>query len=107
MKECVDAFLSLLSEGPTGKPTSLGTGCLCWSCGYAGLPKNAEKCREDGSVPGVCVKCGEREQTNFFHVMKDEKTKVPWIEMKKEEEEEAGKVLNSAEKRKGGKKKRR
>ena len=39
----VTALLEVLALGPTGRDKQrLGRGCVCWGCGHAGLPRNAD-----------------------------------------------------------------
>ena len=83
LHECTSKLLSTLAAGPDGKTThAMGRACVCWSCGYVGLPSNAAKCSETKPTPaGVCANCGSAEQTNFCKVTKpDGGGVVPWIE---------------------------
>ena len=78
--------LNILSNGPDGKTAyELGRACVCWNCGYVGLPKNKDKCKEKEVVPkGVCAKCGRDEETNFVRVQstEGEEKELPWMEAK-------------------------
>ena len=76
-------MLGTLAAGPDGKTTQrLGRACVCWGCGFVGLPTNAAHCSEKGSSPaGVCAGCGGDEQTNFVQGIRADGAKLPWIEV--------------------------
>eukprot|EP00232_Nephroselmis_pyriformis_P018644 CAMPEP_0182881028 /NCGR_PEP_ID=MMETSP0034_2-20130328/16928_1 /TAXON_ID=156128 /ORGANISM="Nephroselmis pyriformis, Strain CCMP717" /LENGTH=161 /DNA_ID=CAMNT_0025014041 /DNA_START=11 /DNA_END=492 /DNA_ORIENTATION=- len=82
VKKDVDALLLILSSPPDGKPTSMGTACVCWGCGRVGLPRNADAVGESLAVAGQCAGCGEDDQTNFVQLKQPDGTVVPWIERK-------------------------
>ena len=81
-KLCMDRYLQLLAAGPTGSLiVNVGQACLCWSCGFVGLPGNAEEFEGiesesgEGQVrslmppggPGVqCRNCKQAEKTNWI-----------------------------------------
>jgi hypothetical protein len=40
------------AKGPDGRTTlSMGRGCVCWGCGHAGIPKNADACHKSEVTP--------------------------------------------------------
>ena len=73
-------------KGPDGRTTlSMGRGCICWNCGYVGLPKNADVVHKTNVTPaGVCGNCGENDQTNFVRPTKNSKDdeEMPWMQLK-------------------------
>ena len=43
VKECTDGMISLYADNPDGKSgVRIGNACVCWNCGYCGLPKGFE-----------------------------------------------------------------
>lgn len=61
----------------------VGRGCICWQCGFAGLPKNVEHVHKIGVVPvGVCGNCGSNTQTNFLRPSGKDGKEMPWIQLK-------------------------
>lgn len=107
LKECTDATIYLYAENPDGKTgVRIGKACVCWNCGYCGLPKGTEfskqndsrsqleartrtikkkknKKKENTTPPGPCWSCNESDQINWIQVTqkKDKKIiEVPWIE---------------------------
>lgn len=78
------------SAGPDGRTTlSMGRGCVCWACGHAGLPLNADKCDKVKTTPKpICGNCGSDAQTNFARPTKPGVTatskpvEMPWMELK-------------------------
>ncbi len=95
---CVRRNLATLEAGPDGKSgQQLGRACVCWGCGYVGLPKNAAQCHPKKATPkGVCAHCGEDDQTNFVRCQKDGKV-LPWIEGASLTPEQAAKAAEAAE----------
>ena len=85
--------MATLEAGPDGKSgQKVGRACVCWACGYVGLPKNAAQCSEKGPNPrGVCAGCGDAAQTNFVRLVQSGKT-LPWIEAPLLDAEEAAKA---------------
>ena len=93
------AMLSTLKAGPDGTTAqSMGRACVCWLCGHAGLPANADACHETRTKPApVCGFCGQNIQTNFLAVTQSDGSTVPWIETKAVATEEALRAAGSAE----------
>ena len=60
--------LQILEKGPGTESVSMGTACVCWECGYVGLPKNMKACNTKHTVNGHCGACGETDRTNFIEV---------------------------------------
>lgn len=102
LKGCTDKMMSLYADNPDGTTgVRLGEACICWNCGYCGLPKGFQ----EGSIStnsktkrktrsGPCNGCGEVDQVNWVRVTsKKEKdiTEMPWIEIAPLTEEEAKK----------------
>eukprot|EP00040_Diaphanoeca_grandis_P027517 m.156788 g.156788 ORF g.156788 m.156788 type:complete len:236 (-) comp31025_c2_seq1:415-1122(-) len=83
LHETTSNLLRWYAEGPDGKTThSMGRGCICWQCGYAGIPKNAEACHKVDVTPaGICGNCGSDVQTNFLRPTV-EGNEIPWMELK-------------------------
>ena len=86
LHDATEKLFDWYEQGPDGRTTlSFGRGCICWNCGYAGLPKNAEDVHKTNVVPaGICGNCGENDQTNFLRPTKpggvDEE--MPWMQLK-------------------------
>jgi hypothetical protein len=80
---CITTVLDVLENGPDGKTShALGRGCVCWNCGYAGIPKNADECHVTEIDPAaVCGGCGEDDQTNFVRILIEGK-EIPWMAVK-------------------------
>ena len=95
-RECIDAVLKILGEGPDGKRNvNIGTAAICWRCGFVGIPKNvAEIGRQvaDGDVSttevhSVCGQCGEVEDTNTVCGKQPDGSVIPWIEFSSQVED--------------------
>ncbi|GMI57786.1 hypothetical protein ScalyP_jg10310 [Parmales sp. scaly parma] len=99
LKSSTDKVLSVLSEGPDGKSThSLGRACICWICGFAGLPQNADKTHNTETTPsGVCAHCNSNEQTNFILSLDSSKKPIPWMEFKSKGTEDVVAAAQSAQ----------
>ena len=99
---CVSRAMATLEAGPDGKSgQKVGRACVCWGCGYVGLPKNAAQCSEKAPKPaGVCAGCGESAQTNFVRLVQSGKT-LPWIEAAMLDAEEAAKASEAAARAEG------
>jgi len=114
VKETTDALFDIYANNPDGKTNvRIGNGCVCWSCGHCGLPKDsngeyttnssnlADK-KKSKVLPGPCGQCGEVDQVNYLVVTrKDEFTKkgvtnLPWIETPPLSEEEKKKKKEAA-----------
>ena len=71
--------MNLLSTGPDGKTEiNLGSPCLCWECGYLGIPTIQ---KEDGIFE--CRNCKSDQQTNVVEGIQPDGSQIPWIEKKK------------------------
>mmetsp|Transcript_22516 Transcript_22516/g.48769 ORF Transcript_22516/g.48769 Transcript_22516/m.48769 type:complete len:195 (+) Transcript_22516:108-692(+) len=95
VKKNASELLELYASDPDGKRNvKVGRGCVCWACGYCGLPKDGES-KKGNSItddlykipPGPCSKCAEEEQVNWLkvtkpgtHDNKGKKEELPWIE---------------------------
>jgi hypothetical protein len=90
----VTRALATLEAGPDGKSAQrLGRACVCWSCGHVGLPKNTAACSETAAEPaGVCAGCGDDAQTNFVRGVREDGTRLPWIEGAQTTAEQAAKA---------------
>ena len=79
MHAATTKLLEILEAGPSGRASQrVGRGCVCWSCGFVGLPTN--QCDEQAlEPPGVCASCGKFD-TNFVRVVNADGATVPWIE---------------------------
>jgi len=122
VKRNVADLLDIFANDPDGRTNfHVGRGCVCWSCGYCGMPKNYASTTSNGCgkndddvrkllSPGPCNECGEKEQLNWLKVIKPsssssdnnnnnrkKKTKkrkeeeLPWIEAPPLTEEETKK----------------
>jgi hypothetical protein len=87
LKSCTDKMMSLYADNPDGTTgVRLGEACVCWNCGYCGLPKDFQEGRKTKkkTPPGPCNSCGETDQVNWVRVTsKKEKniSEMPWIEI--------------------------
>jgi len=94
LKDSTDKMISLYADNPDGKTgVMIGQGCVCWNCGFCGLPKDFKE-ENTKSPPGPCSGCNESEQINWLRVTQKQGTKVsdmPWIEVTPLSEEEAKK----------------
>ena len=105
VKSNVASLLDIYANNPDGKSNFLvGRGCVCWACGFCGLPKNGANHQGSSSItddlhkipPGPCSKCGEKEQVNWLRVTQPKdatnnskkKEELPWIEAPPLSEEE-------------------
>jgi len=80
LKECVDALLQRFASNPDGKSgVRLGKGCVCWQCGFCGIPKDYV---EGQPAAGGCANCSAVDQLNWVAVSPEEKGSddLPWIE---------------------------
>ena len=102
-KVCVDRQIEILEKGPDGKTQHrLGTGAICWQCGFVGLPRNNEafdagRPKAMGSV-AICSQCGSSDQTNLVNAInEDGRTRLPWIELYSENSEDQKRAAKGAE----------
>lgn len=97
LKECVDSLFELFQKGPT-KAVRLGRACVCWDCGYCGIP---EQYREAQTHPGPCKNCKGSTQVNWVEVEgpveekydKKNRTVLPWAEIAAKSKEEQEREL--------------
>ncbi len=94
-RSCVDSILEILQRGPEGnKNVNIGSACVCWRCGFVGIPKNAAdiglQTTEVSTSASLCVcsACGEFEDTNPVCGKQPDGTVIPWIEHSQRAEEE-------------------
>ena len=79
--DSMERYLKLLANGPDGKTkVSIGKGCICWSCGYLGLPANADAAEGDTFVAAKCRVCGLDNDTNYVQGTQPDGTTIPFIE---------------------------
>ena len=87
-ERCIDGINSVLEtlrKGPDGKtPVLIGMkSCICWDCGFIGLPKNYATIEENSlSGEGVCSFCSLNERTNLVRGEQPDGSMIPWIEAK-------------------------
>lgn len=79
LKECVDSVFTKYASTPDGKSgVRLGKACICWHCGYCGIPKDYT---EQQIQPGPCYNCSSSAQLNWVRVCQPNgKEDLPWIE---------------------------
>ena len=102
LKECVDAVLELYQKDPSSSSKSslrLGRACVCWECGFCGIPKDYQ---ESQTKPGPCANCGGISQINWVQINNnasavaetngnEDKTSaqvLPWVEKANKTEQE-------------------
>lgn len=103
VRETTGKLLDMYAANPDGKTNvRIGKGCVCWSCGNCGLPKNdngvddtsnssASSTNDDDTKklpPGPCGNCGETEQVNYLRITRQKQDDLPWIEAPPMSEEE-------------------
>ena len=96
LKECTDKMINLYSDTPAGMTgVRLGKACVCWNCGYCGLPRDFKEIKSKKiAPPGPCFSCGETDQINWLRVTQKQGkciSEMPWIEIAPLSEEEAKK----------------
>ena len=73
---CLTSTLTLLSNGPDGKTEiKIGTPCICWECGYLGIPES-----EKENEIYQCNNCKLEDHTNLVEGIQPDGSKIPWIE---------------------------
>ena len=85
---CVNTALEVLAAGPDGKSEiSIGYACICWDCGYVGLPENISNRDEIGEGADEhpdslfeCRHCKTTDQTNLVRGVQPDGSVIPWIE---------------------------
>lgn len=97
LRECVDALLGHYADSPDGKRgVRLGKACVCWQCGYCGIPKDYV---EGKAAPGPCFNCAGTEQINWVGVtQKSGNEDLPWIEEAAMTEKQAKELEEKKEK---------
>lgn len=83
LKDCVDALLERYATNPDGRlGVRLGQACICWQCGYCGIPQDYSTEEDNASKPpGPCAKCQETQQIHWVRVTTPQKGDyLPWIE---------------------------
>ena len=98
VKDNTGRMLDMCSDNPDGKTNvKIGQGCVCWSCGFCGLPKGGgeskvapggKKNNMPKTPPGPCGNCGETDQINYVRVTRKGMDDLPWIEAPPLTEEE-------------------
>ena len=94
----VGCWTCVPTDNPDGKTNvKIGQGCVCWSCGFCGLPKGGgeskvapggKKNKMPKTPPGPCGNCGETDQINYVRVTRKGMDDLPWIEAPPLTEEE-------------------
>jgi hypothetical protein len=85
LKNTTDKVLEMYEKDPTTS-VKLGQGCVCWQCGFCGIPKDYDESRK---TPGPCFNCNEKNQINWVAVKRPDGSNVPWIEASAMTEEQA------------------
>jgi len=82
LHEDMGRLLSILAKGPDGKTKiSIGKGCICWSCGFVGLPSNAQEVETtSGFIAATCKLCSLNDDTNFIEGRQPDGSAIPFIE---------------------------
>ena len=82
---CINKYLNLLATDPDGtSKNAIGRACVCWVCGYLGIPKNSHETPESGYTGGSlpkCKNCGEQEQTNWVKPLDKNGKEIPFMEL--------------------------
>lgn len=89
-KSCMERYLQILSSGPTGSLIiNIGQACICWSCGFVGLPANTEQLTtNEGESPvrmkmppfAICKNCSSGDKTNFILGKQPDDSPIPFLE---------------------------
>lgn len=107
LKDCVDAILEKYQATPDGTSgVRLGQACVCWQCGYCGIPQDyTEEEEGNSSAPkqpaGPCANCKETNQINWVRIKNSDNTKanyLPWIEESAMTEEQTKELKAKKEK---------
>jgi len=86
LKTATDKLFDMY-EGPPKNSVKMGQGCVCWNCGYVGIPKDYDESKKN---PGPCAGCNETNQINWVMIKKPDGSVLPWMEasaMSKKQEE--------------------
>ena len=75
LKRATDKLLSMY-ECPPKESIRMGKGCICWNCGYAGIPKDYDERRK---TPGPCANCNESGRINWVFIKRPDGSSLPWI----------------------------
>jgi hypothetical protein len=76
LKNTTDKVLEMYEKDPTTS-VKLGQGCVCWQCGFCGIPKDYDESRK---TPGPCFNCNEENQINWVAIKRPDGSSTPWIE---------------------------
>lgn len=80
LRLCMDRYLALLAAGPSGSLiVNVGQACLCWDCGFIGLPGNSDELEATAEAEGQvrsrmpeagphaqCRHCSRADRTNYI-----------------------------------------
>jgi hypothetical protein len=94
LKDTTDKLLKVYEGEPTTS-VKLGQACVCWSCGYCGIPKNYN---ENKKKPGPCFNCNETNQINWLAIKHPNGSDLPWMELSAMTEEQAKQMKEKEEK---------
>ena len=95
LKECTDALLEVYATDPS-KAVRLGRACVCWECGYCGIPKNYVETQEK---PGPCANCTGSTQINWVRILgppsddSPSPSVLPWVEVAAKTQQEKDEEL--------------
>jgi len=87
-RNCMDRYLQILAAGPSGSLiVNVGQACLCWACGFIGLPQNADELDDQADEPvkkkmpplAICKQCKSGEKTNYI-IGKSGEDFLPFLE---------------------------
>ena len=90
LKETTDQTLELYQNDPVG--VKLGRGCVCWNCGYCGIPRDYQDDDSKETPPGPCKECGNVGQINWLRVTQASGDDLPWIELSAMTEQQASEL---------------
>lgn len=76
LKRATDKILSLY-EGPPKESIRMGQACVCWICGFVGIPKDYDESRRN---PGPCANCNTTDQINWVTIKRPDGSVLPWME---------------------------
>jgi hypothetical protein len=80
---CINKYLGLIAANPDGtSKNNMGRACICWNCGYVGLPENAAHTPKSGvrGVLPLCKNCKQDDETNWVKPLNSKKKEIPWME---------------------------
>ena len=88
-RNCMDRYLQVLAAGPSGNlSVNVGQACICWGCGYVGIPANTDDLDAQSEDPikrrmppfAVCKQCKSGEKTNYVIGKAEGDSPLPFIE---------------------------